>query len=70
VLQVRPVGHTTNCGAGIAPSTKQLSPILARSLASMLPLTLPRTTTDFPDNSALILPVGPTARTGHGPSCG
>ena len=37
--------------------------MLTRSLARMLPLTLPRTTTDFADNCTLTLPVGPTVRT-------
>ena len=37
--------------------------MLTRSLARMLPFTLPRTTTDFANKFALTLPVGPTVRT-------
>ena len=38
---------TIGQGVVIAPSTEPVSPIRTSSLAAMLPLTLPRTTTDF-----------------------
>ena len=53
----------TNRGAETAPSTEPVSPMLTRPLAWMVPVTLPKTSTDFADNCALTLPVGPTVRT-------